>query len=146
MEYRYEYSTYGTLPGWFWGVVIALFIFGVIVNWRIFTKAGRPGWESLIPIYSTYIMIKIAGKPGWWLLMLLIPLVNIYFAVWLINMISKSFGKDEGFTVGLLILGFIFWPILAFSSAKYLGPYGNPAAFAAYQEKHKFDFEQGQPQ
>ncbi len=56
-------------------------------------------------------------------------------------MISKSFGKDEGFTAGLIILGIIFWPILGFGSAKYLGPYGDKAAFMAHQGKDKFDFE-----
>ena len=62
----------------------------------------------------------------------------------MLNMISKSFGKDEGFTVGLVLLGIIFWPILGFGSAKYLGPYGDPTAFRAYQEQHKFDFENKQ--
>ncbi len=81
-----------------------------------------------------------AGKPGWWLILLLIPLVNIVFAIWLNNMISKSFGKDVGFTVGLVLLGFIFLPILAFGSAKYLGPYGDPVAFKA--QNPRFEFEQ----
>jgi hypothetical protein len=62
--------------------------------------------------------------------------------IWLYNMISKSFGKDEGFTAGLVILGFIFWPILGFGGSTYLGPYGNPVAFQAYQGKDKFEFEQ----
>ena len=57
-------------------------------------------------------------------------------------MVSKSFGKDEGFTAGLVILGLIFWPILGFGSAKYLGPFGNPEAFRAYQGQDKFEFEQ----
>jgi len=86
-------------------------------------------------------MLKIGGKPGWWLLLFLIPGVNLIFAIWTMNMISKSFGKDEGFTVGLLLLSIIFWPILGFGSAKYLGPYGDPVAFRAYQEQHKFDFD-----
>jgi len=56
-------------------------------------------------------------------------------------MISKSFGKDEGFTVGLVLLGIIFWPILGFGPAIYQGPYGDKAAYDAYQGKDKFDFE-----
>jgi hypothetical protein len=59
----------------------------------------------------------------------LIPVVNIVFLIWLYNMVSKSFGHDEGFTMGLLLLGFIFWPILGFGKSKYLGPYGDPLAF-----------------
>ncbi len=87
-------------------------------------------------------MTKIVGKSGYWVLLCIIPFFNIVIIIWLYNMISKSFGKDEGFTVCLIILGFIFWPILGFGSAKYLGPFGDPAAFAAYQGKDRFDFEQ----
>ncbi len=122
----------------FW---LAFVIFVIAAMWKVFEKAGQPGWAAIIPIYNIYIMTKIAGKPGWWVLMFLIPFVNFIFAIWLYNMISKSFGKDEGFTAGLVILGVIFWPILGFGSAKYLGPYGNPEAFRAYQGKDKFEFE-----
>ena len=121
---------------------LAFIILLIAAQWRVFEKAGQPGWACIIPIYNIYIMTKIAGKPGWWtLLAIFIPFV---FSIWLINMISKSFGKDEGFTVGLLVLGFIFWPILGFGRAKYLGPYGDPQAFRAYQEQHRFDFENKQ--
>lgn len=144
MEYRYEYSSTGSLPVWFWVAYGAFMLLYIISAWKVFTKAGQPGWAAIIPIYNIYIMTKIGGKPGYWTLLCLIPILNFVFAIWLLNMISKSFGKDEGFTAGLLFLGFIFWPILAFGSAKYLGPYGDPAAFAAYQDKHKFDFEQPQ--
>lgn len=122
-------------------IYLAIVVFIIASIWKVFEKAGQPGWAAIIPIYNIYIMTKIGGKPGWWVLMFLIPFVNLVFLIWLYNMISKSFGKDEGFTAGLIILGFIFWPILGFGSAKYLGPYGDPAAFAAYQGKDKFDFE-----
>jgi len=126
------------------GIVIiwlAIVVFIIAATWKVFEKAGQPGWAAIIPIYNLYIMTKIAGKPGWWVLMFLIPFVNVIFLVWLYNMISKSFGKDEGFTAGLIFLGFIFMPILGFGPAKYLGPFGNPEAFASYQGKDKFDFE-----
>jgi hypothetical protein len=101
---------------------VACAILLIVAQWRVFVKAGQPGWAAIIPIYNYYIMTKIGGKPGWWtILMILVPIV---FAIWVINMISKSFGKDEGFTVGLVLLGIIFWPILGFGSAKYQGPYG----------------------
>jgi len=125
-------------------IYLAIVVFIIASIWKVFEKAGQPGWAAIIPIYNIYIMTKIGGKPGWWVLMCLIPFVNLVFLIWLYNMISKSFGKDEGFTAGLVILGFIFWPILGFGSAKYLGPYGDPAAFAAYQGKDKFDFENNQ--
>jgi len=122
---------------------LAIIAFFVLVNWRIFEKAGQPGWACLIPIYSTIIMLKIIGKPWWWIFLLFIPLIinNIIFGIWATNMLSKSFGKDEGYTVGLLLLGIVFYPMLAFSDARYLGPFGDKAAFDAAQSP-KFDFEQ----
>ena len=121
-----------------WIIICLVFVVIAIAGmWKAFEKAGQPGWGSIIPVYNSYLMLKIGGKPGWWLLLFLIPGVNIIFAIWTINMISKSFGKDEGFTIGLLLLGFIFWPILGFGEAVYQGPYGDPAAYQAYQEKMK---------
>lgn len=121
---------------------LAIAIIGVAGQWKTFEKANQPGWACIIPIYNIYIMTKIGGKPSYWVLLMLIPVANFIFAVWLINMISKSFGKDEGFTIGLLLLGIVFWPILGFSNdIKYLGPYGDPAAFRAAQDANRFDFE-----
>src|SRR4051812_39144771 len=88
---------------------IAVTIIVIVGQWKAFEKAGQPGWACIIPIYNMYIMLKIAGKPTWWLLLFLVPFVNIVIAIWVTNMISKSFGKDEGFTIGLILLGFIFW-------------------------------------
>ena len=119
---------------------LACVILGIAAMWKVFTKAGQPGWAAIIPIYNIYLMTKIAGKPGIWTILCLIPVVNLIFVIWLYNMISKSFGHGEGFTVGLVLLGIIFWPILGFGDSKYLGPYGNPEAFRAHQ--NKFDFEQ----
>jgi Family of unknown function (DUF5684) len=121
---------------------IALSVLMIAAMWKVFTKAGQPGWAAIIPIYNIYIMTKIAGKPGWWVLLCFIPIVNIIIIIWLYNMISKSFGHDEGFTAGLIFLSFIFWPILGFGSSKYLGPYGDKAAFDAQQDKNRFDFDQ----
>jgi hypothetical protein len=90
-------------------------------------------------------MMKIIGKPWWWLLLMCIPVVNIVFIVMAVNMLSKSFGKDEGYTVGLLLLGVVFYPLLAFGDARYIGPYGDPAAFAAAQQPD-FDFDSNQQQ
>jgi hypothetical protein len=119
---------------------LACVIFLTAAMWKVFTKAGQPGWAAIIPIYNIYIMTKIAGKSGWWVLLCFVPIVNIIIIIWLYNMISKSFGHAEGFTAGLVFLGIIFWPILGFGSSKYLGPYGNPEAFKANQ--NNFDFEQ----
>lgn len=137
----YEYSTSPAFPTGLIIAWLAIVVFLIAAQWKVFVKAGQPGWAAIIPIYNIYIMTKIGGKPGIWTLFCLIPFVNIVFSIWLLNMVSKSFGKDEGFTVGLLLLGIIFWPILGFGSAKYMGPFGDPVAFQAYQNQNKFDFE-----
>ncbi|TMI77777.1 MAG: hypothetical protein E6H10_18350 [Bacteroidetes bacterium] len=143
MDYDYNPLTTGQIIAiCFASLAVAVFL--IAAQWKVFTKAGQPGWAAIIPIYNIYIMTKIAGKPGIWTLLCLIPVVNIIFVVWLYNMISKSFGYDEGFTVGLFLLGIVFWPILGFGKSEYRGPYGNPGAFRAYQEQHKFDFENKQ--
>ena len=90
--------------------------------WKIFTKAGQPGWASIIPIYNWYIICKIVGRPGWWVILLLIPFVNFIIGIILCIDLAKSFGKGVGFGIGLVLLGVIFFPILAFGSAQYQGP------------------------
>jgi hypothetical protein len=111
----------------FFTFIAVVAIICIAAIWRIFEKAGKPGWASLIPIYNIIILLEIVGKPWWWLLLMLIPVVNIIFAVWMTNLLSKSFGKSEGFTVGLIFLGFIFYPILGFGNAEYEGPAEIPA-------------------
>jgi hypothetical protein len=121
-------------------IYIAILVLYIASFWKLFEKAGRPGWEAIIPIYNIYVLFKIGGKPGWWLAFILLGPLFIIWWIWGINMISKSFGKDEGFTVGLLLLGIVFWPILGLGDARYIGPYGDPAAFKAAQTPD-FDFD-----
>ncbi len=104
----------------FWVVMILV----IVALWKVFEKAGKPGWAAIIPIYNIIVLLEIVGKPLWWIILFLIPLVNIIFGIWATNLLSKSFGKNEGFTVGLIFLPFIFYPILGFGSAKYEGPAG----------------------
>ncbi len=103
------------------GVIIPLLIavLMIVAMWKIFTKAGQPGWASIIPIYNIYIWCKIVGRPGWWVLLMFIPLVNFIIAIILCIDLAKSFGKDAGFGIGIILLGFIFLPILAFGDAQY---------------------------
>jgi hypothetical protein len=122
-------SPFDVIPAGVWVFYGILLLIVIIAWWKIFEKAGQPGWKALIPIYNAYILLKIVGKPGWWLILFFIPLVNAVFLIWTYNMLSKSFGKDEAFTVGLVLLSFVFFPILAFGDAKYLGPYGNKQEF-----------------
>ena len=117
------------------GVIFLYFIIfyaiAVIPYWVIFTKAGRPGWPALIPIYSTYILIKVVGRPGWWLVLFIIPFVNLVILIILMNDLSKSFGHGVGFTLGLIFLSLIFLYILAFGSSTYRGPSAAPGGMAA---------------
>ena len=108
----------GTL---FWICEIAFIILMIAAMWKIFSKAGQPGWASIIPIFNTYVMCKIAGRPGWWLLLLFIPFVNLIIWIILCIDIAKAFGKGAGFGIGLLLLPFIFFPVLGFGSAQYQG-------------------------
>ncbi len=104
---------------------IAIAIIYIAAQWRVFQKAGKPGWAAIIPIYNVLILLEIIGKPWWWILLLLfVPIVNIVLAVWMVNLLSKSFGQGVGFTLGLLFLGFIFYPILAFGNYEYKGQAG----------------------
>jgi len=102
-------------------IPLALFVLMIASAWIIFTKAGKPGWACLIPIYNIIVMLDVVGRPWWWLLLLLIPLVNIAIAVILCIDLAKAFGKGAGFGIGILLLGFIFYPILAFGDAQYEG-------------------------
>ena len=125
MDYEsYTYDEIGTGPIF---LLIFVVLFYLYVYWRIFEKAGKPGWAALIPIYNTIVLLEIVGKPWWWLLLFFIPVVNLVFAIWMLNLLSISFGKGIGFTLGLLFLSPIFYPILAFGNAEYLGPAGSPA-------------------
>jgi len=83
--------------------------------WKLYSKANKPGWAVLIPIYSTLVLLEIIRKPWWWLLLMIIPFFGIIWAIWATNLFVKSFGKDEGYTIGVLLLPYVFYPILAFS-------------------------------
>ena len=102
--------------------IIIVSVIMIIAHWKIYEKAGKPGWAAIIPIYNAIVLLEIVGKPVWWIILFLIPCVNIVFLVWVTNLLSKSFGQSEGFTVGLLLLGVVFYPILGFGNYQYLGP------------------------
>ncbi len=108
------------------GVFLLIYLVIIIVViagfWKMFTKAGQPGWAAIIPIYNSYIMCKIAGRPGWWVILLLIPYLNLIFWIILMVDLAKSFGKSIAFAVGMILLSFIFIPILGFGDAEYQGP------------------------
>src|SRR5438105_14629334 len=118
-----ETSDYSTTKGGlgqvFWICYFAVIVLLIAAIWKVFSKAGQPGWAAIIPIYNIYVMCKVAGRPGWWLLLMLIPLVNVIIAIILNVDIAKHFGKGIGFAIGMRLLPFIFWPILGFGGAQY---------------------------
>jgi len=102
-------------------MVVALVL--IIAMWRVYTKAGQPGWAILIPIYNIYILLKIAGRPGWWVILYIIPLVNIVIALLVAIDIAKSFGQSATFGVVLLfLLSAVGYLMLGFGNYKYVGP------------------------
>src|SRR5881275_2030031 len=122
-----EYSTEGKPPSplsMIVGLLIALLL--IVAMWKIFTKAGQPGWACIIPIYNLYVWCKVVGRPWWWILLLLIPFVNLIILIILMIDLAKSFGKGVGFGIGLILLAVIFFPILGFGSAQYQGPSASP--------------------
>ena len=109
-------------------VELGLCVLIIAAVWRVFTKAGQPGWAALIPFYNLYVMLQIAGKPGWWLVLFFIPIVNLIIGIITIVALAAKFGKGAGFAVGLILLPIIFYPILGFGSAQYQSPPPMPAA------------------
>ena len=102
-------------------IMLAFGLFVIVSMWKVFEKAGQPGWGILIPIYNIYLFLVIAGKPGWWIILYFIPFVNFVIGIIVSIDIAKKFGKDAGFGIGLAFLGIIFYPILAFGDAQYQG-------------------------
>jgi len=100
---------------------LAIVVFMIASMWKVFVKAGQPGWGCLIPIYNTYLMTQIGGLEIIWFIFTFIPILNIVAAFKISFAIAENFGKSTGFGLGLVFLGFIFFPILAFGSAQYRG-------------------------
>jgi len=122
----------GLLGALFGGVFVLIWLAVVVLVfvslWKLFEKAGKPGWAGIIPIYNAVVLLEIVGRPIWWIVLLLVPCVNFVVAIMLCLDLAKSFGKTPAFGIGLAFLGFIFFPLLAFGDARYVGPAaGTPA-------------------
>jgi hypothetical protein len=104
------------------GMVLIFAAIGIFIAaccWKIFTKAGKPGWACLVPIYNIIVLLEIVNKPWWWLLLMCIPIVGLIIYIMVIHRVSLSFGKGAGFTLGLLFISIVFVPILAFDNSTY---------------------------
>lgn len=102
--------------------ILAILILVIAGMWKVFDKAGKPGWAAIVPIYNIIVMLEIVGRPLWWIVLFLIPCVQ-WIAMIIVGIdLAKSFGRGPGFGIGLALLGFIFFPILGFGKSQYLGP------------------------
>ena len=100
-------------------VYLAIIVLLVAAMWKIFTKAGKPGWAAIIPIYNLIVLLEIAGRPLWWFILMLIPIVNLIAFIIVAVDVARKFGKGVGFAIGMVILPFIFYPMLAWGDAQY---------------------------
>jgi hypothetical protein len=107
-----------------WLVMLVFLAFYIVGLWRIFAKAGKPGWAAIVPVYNYIILLEIIGRPEWWVVLLFIPGVNLVMLIIMMIDLARSFGKGGGFVVGLILLPYVFLPILGFGSAQYVGPVG----------------------
>lgn len=107
-------------------VLIALLIvaFMIASMWKIFTKAGEPGWAAIVPIYNVLVLAKISGKDWWWGLLTFIPCVGTVISIIMTVGMARNFGKDIGYAIGIILLPFIFLPMLAFGGATFTGTKG----------------------
>lgn len=122
-----EVSLIAVLVPLFISFLVVMVVFGAIMWWGMFTKAGKPGWHSVIPIFNMVVWMQIIGRPGWWVLLMFVPLVNLIITILVCIDTAKSFGKEAAFGVGLWLLGIIFFPILSWGSAQYQGPAASSA-------------------
>lgn len=119
------------LPFIFLSFVIYLAAMCIYAQWRLFKKAGKPGWASIVPVYNLVVQCEIARVPMWWIAMFFLPIVSIVFAIMLLNKFVQAYGKDAGFTVGMIFLPLIFMPILGFGDSRYVygDNHNNPNQF-----------------
>lgn len=123
----YDTTMYGTtsqtdisaILGTYAILVLVIAVIMIVANWKIYTKAGKPGWASIVPFYNMYVMYEIAGMNGWMFLLTFIPIVNIVIQIMLYLNLAKKFGKSTGFGIGLILLNPIFLLLLAFGNDEY---------------------------
>lgn len=108
-------------------VSLAVSVLVIAGMWGVSSKAGQPGWAAIIPFYSTIVLLRVVGKPWWWLLLMFIPVVNIVVGVIVCVDLAKSFGKGAGFGILTFLFSIVCIPTLGFGSAQYVGPGGQPS-------------------
>lgn len=108
--------------GAFFLIWLAVVVLVFVSLWKIFEKAGKPGWAGIVPIYNIIVWLELVGRPLWWIVLMFVPCVSIVVGILLCIDLAKAFGKTPGYGIGMALLPFIFFPMLAFSDARYVGP------------------------
>lgn len=134
------------------GIVLAVVL--VVSMWKIFAKAGKPGWASIVPFYNLYVLYEISWGKGIYFLLLLVPFVNAFIGILTVYKLGQNFGKSTGFIIGMILLPIIFMPLLAFGDSAFIGVggYGAPYAQQGYpqqggqQNYPQQGYQQGYPQ
>ena len=102
--------------------LVGLYVLACLPLAGVFKKAGIEGWKAWVPFYNGYVLLRMVGRPGWWLALMFVPLLNLAVSIIASHDLSKSFGKDVAFTVGLVLLGPVFLFVLWLGDARYRGP------------------------
>jgi hypothetical protein len=128
VDYSNQSNAASFISGIFGFLFVPLLIAGflmIVSWWKIFVKAGREGWESLVPILNLVRILQISHVPLWAIILCFIPVANVVFPLWLGYALAKSFNKSVGYALGLIFLPVFFYPHLAFSDASYGSDYGS---------------------
>lgn len=125
MSYDYDYDAiYGAVAGVlgvYYLILLAICIVMIVAMWKIFAKAGKPGWAAIVPLYNGYCLYDIAFGSGWLFLLTFVPVVGAIMAIVMLFKLAQAFGKGVGFGFGLWLLMPIFILILAFDDSVYIG-------------------------
>jgi hypothetical protein len=108
-------------------LVLAVIVLIAVAMCQVFARAGQPWWAALVPFYNFYVLLRVVGRPGWWLALMIIPIVNVVYLVIVAVDLAKAFGKDGAFAFLLVLPPFVGLPLLGFGSAAYRGPLADPA-------------------
>ncbi|MCL2881958.1 MAG: DUF5684 domain-containing protein [Coriobacteriia bacterium] len=108
--------------GVMWLIYVVILVLMIVAMFKLFAKAGKPGWTAIIPILNVLQLLDIAGKPWWWIILMCIPIVDIVILFIVSIAVAKAYGKGAGFGICLVIFAPIFYLILGFGSAHYQRP------------------------
>jgi len=149
-EFEVFFAAFGTIMSMLIGALIVVLIMIVIIYaayWSIMKKAGKEGWDGIIPIHNEICLLEICGIPKYmWLLNLIPYFGSLAFIIILGIYVAKSFGKTGGYAVGLILLPVVFYPMLAWGSARYVGKTWGVAPQPQYQPQYQPQQPQYQPQ